>query len=913
MKKSIFTTSLLSFIILTFSIPATSTVELGERGNTPPSNDPMVGYQWYLFNNGQKVRTDLDDIHSAQVGATTPLSLGWKNFDAEMTKDPVVAIIDSGLDTAHPELKGRILPGKSFADSDVNHDTLVDDDFGHGTHLAGVVAAQMGNAEGVLGLSNRVKILPLKVYDSAEVRGARRAKTHIVTRIKRAVDFAVQSGADVINFSLGWPRVENNSEIQATIENAIQAGVVVVAAAGNDHHERQIYPCAYVGVICVGAYGIEGSATRITNTGGHVDLLAPGQMILSLFPLMKPSFLFGVKGYEYKSGSSQAAVIVSGASAILKGLFPSESGVQIRSRLLGSALVTKSKEPVLYGKLDILAAAKYSDSLVAPIFKGVDQVIVDSVKRSFQFPLRFEQHGMQTSTLQKPRLRSLSKGVSLELKQNPDGSYFGEGQLSTWQVNNRLTYEIVIDSRRFEHSVVLTRRIDSLKTEQFEMKSEEVLNLADIQSVTRLGLPGNQTYWATTLTSNKQLKLIKWHHGKEVSHIFNDISASLRGFDLTEWGDGSEYLFTGTKPDETGQPKSVHFFYLDSNLNVLRTLELQYEGVLPSSVQEISKSELAIGNYSGLKVPVFRDHGLIPKGDLNPDYFANAKNVEERRIYYFEPKENNFVTRTLTAPVFAKYLRANIGPRVDALAILPQSIQDKKSGLIKLLLYEGVGIRGTHYIAEISDLKNWHENIRIVRLDTGTNNLVRNHRASAWSTGKGLDTVPDLQGLFSEVTARSVVLSEQGLQVNRLTVPSLPEKIGGIIKTFVQGQNSLTFFETSEFARAQGSWKGQRIDSKFSIPSSTFLPGFDFRQTAMPVLVGDLQKPGILVDESAIFSRTVTLFTLEGQGIRSTAGNTFALPGNCQNKNPGIGVNGRSVLTFMCKEPNSVKIIHYGL
>jgi hypothetical protein len=872
-------------------------VELGSLGRTPPTQDPMIGYQWSLFNNGQKVITDLDGIHSRTYLANPKFSLGWKNHDSQMKKDVVVAIIDSGIDTAHPDLKGRILPGKSFSDRDVTHDTLVDDDVGHGTHLAGIIAALVNNAEGISGMSNRIKILPLKIHDQGELAGARRAKTALTARFRRAVDFAIESKVDVINISMGWPRAADSLEIEASIEKAIKAGVVVVAAAGNDHHDVQIFPCAYKGVVCVGGANIDGTTSEATNFGGHVDLLAPGQWVLSTYPSVMTSILFGVKGYEYWSGSSQAAAFVSGAFAILKGLFPDETVASLRARVLGSALAVKRHEPVLFGQLNLEAAVASEKPYAAPVFKKIEEGVVNLTTRKFMIPIPVE--GQLT---QAPQVRSLSSGVTLTTKTAPDGSYFADGLIENLNVGNHLNYEILLNGKQFKHSVILTHSIENDKTQNFDINVDGLKDLAEVGRVSRPDLTYTDHFWASLPGENK-MTLYKWTGERKASHTFEGVAAPLRDFSLLEWGSPGQFIYAGVKLNELAEPTDLFFYYLDSDLNIQRQFHVQNEGVI------LTSQGISAGNFSGINVPVFWDRGLIPAADKNPNSFVFEKNQEEKRIYFFEPKADIFVTRTLTASLF----RAKMGKQAEALALLPQSAKEREIGLLKVLIFKGEGIVGQHFILEISDLKDWQDHFRLIPLNVGSNDLARNMTSPGWNLNLGFDVFPDMQGIYSEISARSILISGAETLENKSLKTELPERIGNIIKTFTRGTNILTLFETTRFIRAQGTWNGQPIDAKVASATSSFLPGYTFRQLAMPVTTGANHQPGFIVDNSPLFSRAVEVYTLEKNEFKATVRNSFSLPADCINQNPGLQRNGQSVMTFLCKTQNGFRLRHFSL
>jgi len=214
-----------------------------------------------------------------------------------------VAVIDSGVDRTGPELNepGRVLDGCDWVISPTNvcQGTGVTDENGHGTHVAGIIAAKRDGL-GVTGVSPDAEILPLRVLN-ADGAGW-------LSDIAAAIDYAVANNAKVINLSLGG--TSDFALIRVAVENAISRGVVVVAAAGNSGlGAAPSYPAAYQGVIAVAATTESSRIATYSNEGNYIDVAAPGSDILSSWP-------FG-SGYARLSGTSMASPQVAGLAALL--------------------------------------------------------------------------------------------------------------------------------------------------------------------------------------------------------------------------------------------------------------------------------------------------------------------------------------------------------------------------------------------------------------------------------------------------------------------------------------------------------------------------------------------------------------------------------------------------------------------
>jgi thermitase len=304
-------------------------VEWAER-NQPRriSGDPLAGALWGLNNTGQAVwwrrGTPDADVDAPQAWA---VSRG-----AGVT----VAVVDTGVDLGHPDLAGRLVPGYDF----VERDGDPQDAHGHGTHVAGTVAAGE-NGTGVIGVAPQAVVMPLRVL-GADGGGSSAA-------VAEAFEYAGARGVRVVNASLG------SSSPSQVERQAIQRhpGTLFVVAAGNggsdsigddnDGATRE-YPCAHdePNLICVGASDANDARASFSNYGAtSVDLFAPGQDIVSdwargRLTVLDRHFPVG-DGYEIMVGTSMAAPHVAGAAALAAALRPGWGALQLKAALLDGA------------------------------------------------------------------------------------------------------------------------------------------------------------------------------------------------------------------------------------------------------------------------------------------------------------------------------------------------------------------------------------------------------------------------------------------------------------------------------------------------------------------------------------------------------------------------------------------------
>ncbi|HYF04921.1 MAG TPA: S8 family serine peptidase, partial [Patescibacteria group bacterium] len=251
----------------------------------------------------------------------------------------VVAIIDTGLDATHEDLAGsHIVPGYDFIHKKPLTGKEDSDDNGHGTLVAGIIAATAGNGKGVAGAAPGLSIMPLKAL------GSDASATSDV--VAEAISYAVSHRADVINLSLGSVSVSSDPLLSSAIEKAYRAGVIIVAAAGNDYQSTGInlddhpaYPiCDDNGEnMVIGVTAVDKAMQKpdFANYGQRcIDVAAPGKRILSTInhdPLTKE---YKASTYAYVSGTSIASPFVSALAGLIKSRYSYATNVQIREQIL---------------------------------------------------------------------------------------------------------------------------------------------------------------------------------------------------------------------------------------------------------------------------------------------------------------------------------------------------------------------------------------------------------------------------------------------------------------------------------------------------------------------------------------------------------------------------------------------------
>jgi subtilisin family serine protease len=236
----------------------------------------------------------------------------------------VVAILDTGYEGTHPDLAAipTVSPYNARTGS-----TNVTDGYGHGTHVAGTIAAQTNNATGVAGMAPGVTIMPVKVMDSNG--------NGYWSDFLEGVDWARTHGASIVNLSLGGPLTSDQvAAFQPTFDAAYAAGVLVIAAAGNNNNSNAFYPASFAHVVSVAATNNSDAKASFSNYGPAVDLSAPGVSITSTY--INATYLA-------MSGTSMATPHVVGLAALIRSAHPTytvdevETAMEITAKDLGAA------------------------------------------------------------------------------------------------------------------------------------------------------------------------------------------------------------------------------------------------------------------------------------------------------------------------------------------------------------------------------------------------------------------------------------------------------------------------------------------------------------------------------------------------------------------------------------------------
>ncbi|MEO2206832.1 S8 family peptidase [Paenibacillus pabuli] len=313
----------------------------------------MEPHYMYLTNETAPEQTDTDvtipnDILFTDYQWNLPAietNRGWNITKGK--EDVIVAVVDTGVDLNHPDLKGKLLEGYNVVDPK----SKPLDDVGHGTHVAGIIGAIVNNSEGVAGMSWYNKVLPVKVLDNSG--------SGTTYAVAEGIIWAADHGAKVINMSLG--NYADAQFLHDAIKYAFDRDIVLIAATGNDNTERPGYPAAYPEVFAVSATDPDMNKASYSNYGDYVDVMAPGTSIASTYPNNQ---------YAALSGTSMASPHVAALAGLIRSLNPDLTNTEVMDLMRQSVIDLGDPghdKYYGYGQVDVYKALQAASSNSAPL------------------------------------------------------------------------------------------------------------------------------------------------------------------------------------------------------------------------------------------------------------------------------------------------------------------------------------------------------------------------------------------------------------------------------------------------------------------------------------------------------------------------------------------------------------------
>lgn len=922
----------------------------------PLTNDLFFPYLWGLKNSGQSVLRDLDDIHFETLESAPNADIGWsEKIKDQMKEEVIVAVLDSGVDYDHPDLKENIsknlaecvnaaIPFKPKKDLDGNGyfgdcsgwnftgkekggDNRPLDDIGHGTHVAGIIAAVSENKIGVSGVSNKIKILPIKVLKK-EDPNTTGANGSLSDRVAKGILFAIISKAKVINLSLGWPIILDTNYLREAFKVALEKNITIVAASGNNNNNSPIFPCAYENVICVSSIGVDGKISNFSNYGGQVDVLAPGDNILSTYPTIKDPDLFFAKGYELKNGTSQASPFVAASAAVLKSIYPGIPENEVKARLILSTkptdfFGTEEEKYTSQGLIKLDEAINLKEQpLVIPILKELNSISINEINQSFSIPLKFKNLWKNANNV-KIKLTSLTEQINIG-KRDFEFSEIKEGQVEIVNLIGTIddlsqdhNFDFKIEITQNEKTRIFKQNVKVVGTPGEKIKRVPILGLSENDIIKKepylfpkiktvsdpLYLAKNPFYYTfEIIEGNANVKIFKKYEDAfkpiESSLIipggFNIISVVL--LDANYDGKLDFFIRTISRAkekqfiqysffDETGKPlfgKYSHWSFTPETV-VLDLNRINFLHFVPYKSEILGK----------VAIPLQILEGRIPEADQNPDPFVDKDSRKSMHLYYFEPKLEGekivIKTRIVDHWKFLKSMRSRIGlsfnDSIFLLEVLPQNETDQKNGVSKFLISAGKNYFTNTFILKLKE----NFDVEIEKLDTDRIHFEGSYfyPITDLTNGSNFRNGLSIIGLYNDYTMRS-----SGLEGDKLTYTSIykqthqADSLAGAMAAYKKGDKHFTFFQTKGHLKILIQEKGKE-DIVLSRPiiRFSFIPGELFTETFYPIVSGD--SPAIYVDTTQLSGNDVYILTIDNKGRPvSPIKYNLRIPDNCKSLNP---------------------------
>ncbi len=548
--------------------------QLGAHAQSLNQYSDLILNSWAFKNKGETVLFDLNPLQTYQLQARINEDIGITSYQTKKVtplKIIKVAVLDTGIDANHPFLKNRIFRNKeecqvlekykqclkdkdrksctdkylsvNSPDYDLNKnkypadcagwsilgpelgDTKIvgtsefNDPIGHGTHVAGLIAAVTGQVQIIPvqvisnGPNEPIKPFSLEADSAAapiidlspdeSQRGNFNESISLSDRIARGIIYATHAGADVINLSLGWPQGQDSEIMRQAIAAAQKKGIIIVAAAGNDSTTALLRPCQYEGVICVAASRPDGSISHFSNYGYGVDIAAPGTSIISTIPMTYRSIrLPGFVGVDILSGTSQASPLVAGIIAkmlaegipqkdiyprLILGSRPTQKQLSVIVGPLTGAQKTilpstTYERTILSGQIDFARSMKIQEQpLILKANKETHVIQWDRQTDTLQFQFALKNYWKDVSVDQfsltlNPQLKStlFPTVETIEFVDDIEDTVWKQGEIRSVLVTLKVPYDGKISSSQMVSDLLFDAEIilNQQKMKKFPIKAE---------------------------------------------------------------------------------------------------------------------------------------------------------------------------------------------------------------------------------------------------------------------------------------------------------------------------------------------------------------------------------------------------------------------------------------------------------
>jgi len=947
------------------------TFELQELSLLPSNNptrivsDELFPYQWGLQNEGQTFLREKDDIHNLPMVGTFGKDIAWTKLLPNISKSRViVAVLDSGIDLTHPDLKENLwknekecgldakidndkndVPGDcdgwnftESIDSDAAKD--VSDIDGHGTHVAGIIAAGQNN-RGIVGVTPNALIMPVKVIKDAK------SKSEVASSeaFARGILYATKNGAKVINMSLGWPRSLETKYLRDAVTFALEQGVVIVAAAGNNNNHEPLFPCAYDGVVCVAASNLNGKMAGFSNYGGHVDTIAPGEGILSTIPMIFSPDFFAIPGYDIKSGTSQATPFVAGLFASLRAMKPEIKIDEIFARVYQSQTSLDKRKYVLGGDLTWESLSQeISAPVIRPILKRVRQIVVKADQTETKIAILVRNFGLPSGEFQ-VKLESLSDGIEFsseaqtvsDISSNKVKEIVFPVKILNVYAESDIKMKVTIIEGDKTHSyfneipVVRDVRTDpKLKTLKFTFVDKAlplgVVKEGDIvpfiSTVDSYSKSTKHDFFMSRIIKvDKDLPKLEItiynRHGQSYDEAPKKIliEHAIKMVNLIRVDvnfDGQEDYMVQALAGEKDKRYFIFSFY-NHEMNPVwpkfQDVALKMDLYL-ESMNDISFIRHEHKSLGPMMVPAFVTNGQLPKADQVLTAFDRLDVQIKKRLYSLLPMDDGtFQVRALTTNVWSENIKRDLKSKwyetVEVEQLLPTSTKDGMKAQLRVLVSVGELSSRKLFIYAFDHKTNVTQKA-LPQLVLQSDDVDPLYKISS----DGLKVEGDVYFNIYDRTRSKVVFTKDLEQKGQLIYRHDTETdlIAGHLVSFDQTDSILSILQTREELITITSQKSG-IVKKSSRPKLrySFLSQKLLSELYSPVisLRDGIQSPALYVDGTSVTGNRIHLLEVREGSLVSNIKNSILVPPTCKAMTPVPTESGSHDFMFLCFEQNS--------
>lgn len=920
------------------------------------AKDTLSPRQWGLFNTGQSLLVDESQFSRTEIKGIANQDIEWTDIEVPAHRKAIVAVVDTGVDIFHPDLKGRFWQNKKtcpeLPDNDAEKiarachgynafkkDGNVIDDDGHGTHVAGIIAANK-NSIGVRGAAHEnVQIMPIKVLDpnvESYIYSEGGKRKLITDVIADGILFAVANEADVINLSLGFPSLVETARMRRAIEVAKQNNVAIVAAAGNNNKEIPIYPCTYEDVICVGSYGVDGHFSEFSNFGGKVDILAPGDQIVSTYPNTDiDSDILRIKGYESLKGTSQSAPFISSILANMR-LLDSRIGVnQMKAKLYSTA------NPVVNGnKFSKFARASMKKALafkpevfLTPSYKNLLDIKYDMDSKEFTFDLPISNY-LRTRKDITVSIDIESDALSINNKENKIESISSgstqilkiSGKVLNESADNNAKIKVTIKSGDFSQTTATTLMFArNVKSSNFiAIENNDYAKLVhaggrrsfftgSFVSDTHRLLKNPIVYTDKKVEKNIEVSLLEINKTKPIQTkiILKDYHQLLGIFANDTNLDGETDLFIYGM-DSNRQNLIFEFVKLDgSALNSTNRMYFpitEFEGLPISRTRKEQFYWMKTKTKWGyMMLPTIYKYFSTPKADKTDD-FLDEKPASARKyhLYYFNPFQVgstiNLELRVINSDNLIDDMIDRFDLRWNELINLEkpksQTLEQRKRGELNALISVGQHTNKDYFYLNILDSKNLNTLRARPTNDISNNSLVEIYNKAGEVSGSAYIRRNNKRNDIR------IDLSDIGESSINFTTGLWSDPIFEVIA----GHENNKFFVNSRYYIHAVS---DNAHLKLPINRDSTFQETQFSESFLPILaeISDNNHPAIYVDSTMIFGDRLYSMVFKDDSFSRPFYSSIGIPRGCANMEPKQ-MDGEDFYSYLliCNRDNKIEV-----